>query len=51
MAGIAAAAVGAIVGGAAEPVGPGLELPVGGGEERHTLGLKVCPPWVFTMVG
>ena len=29
----------------------GLELPAGGGEERHTLGLKLCPPRVFTMVG
>ena len=35
----------------AAAIGLGLELPVGGGEERHTLGLKVCPPRVFTMVG
>ena len=42
--------VGAKDGGAAVAAGPGLELPTGGGEERRTLGLKVCPPWVFTMV-
>ena len=47
----AAAAVGAEVGGAAATAGPGLELSARGGEERRTLGLKVCLPWVFTMVG
>ena len=31
--------------------GPGLELPVGGGEERRTLSLKVCPPRALTMAG
>ena len=46
----AAAATGAEAGGAAA-AGPGLELLAGGGEERRTLGLKVCPPLVFTMVG
>ena len=29
----------------------GLELPAGGGEEWRTLGRRVCPPLVFTMVG
>ena len=26
-----------------------LELPLGGGEDYYTLGLKLCPPRVFTM--
>ena len=51
MAGTAAEAVGVKARGAATAAGPGLELPAGGGEERITLGLKVCPPRVFTMVG
>ena len=29
--------------------GPGLDLPIGGGEERCTRGLKLCPPRVLTM--
>ena len=29
--------------------GLGLDLPVGGGEELCTRGLKLCPPSVFTM--
>ena len=29
----------------------GLLLPAGGGEECRTLGRKMCPPWVFSMVG
>ena len=29
--------------------GPGLDPPVGGGEERHTRGLKLCPLRVLTM--
>ena len=28
----------------------GLELPTGGGEDLLTLGWRVCPPRVFTMV-
>ena len=46
-------AVRAEAGGAATAAeaSPGLKLPAGGGEERQTLGLKVCPPRVFTMVG
>ena len=28
-----------------------LDPPTGGGEERHTRGLKLCPPHVFTMAG
>ena len=39
------------VGGATTVTGPGLELPAREGEERRTLGLKVCPPRVFTMFG
>ena len=33
-------------------VGSGLELdlPAGGGEERRTRGLNLCPPRVFTML-
>ena len=29
--------------------GPGLGLPVGGGEDYLTLGFKLCPPLVFTI--
>ena len=29
----------------------GLLLLAGGGEEWRTLGRKMCPPWVFSMVG
>ena len=45
--GAAAAAASAVA------VGSGLELdlPAGGGEERRTRGLKLCPPRVFTMPG
>ena len=47
-----AAAVAVVAGtAAAAAVGLGLELPARGGEERRALGLKVCPPWVFTLVG
>ena len=38
-------------GAAAATAGPGLDPPAGGGEERHTRGLKLCPPRVFTMAG
>ena len=58
MATVAAVAVGttattaeAEAGGAATTAGPRLELPIGGGEERRTLGQIVCPLWVLTMVG
>ena len=30
---------------------PGLELPVGGGEDCLTPGLKLCLPRVFTIAG
>ena len=50
-AGTAAAVEGAEARGAAAVAGPELELPTGRWEERRTLGLKVCPPRVFTMVG
>ena len=42
-----------VVGGGATAAaaGPGLDLPVGGGEERRTQGLKLCSPRVFPMVG
>ena len=46
-----AAAEGVIAEGAEVAAGPRLELLVGGGEEWCTLGLKVCPSQVFTMVG
>ena len=46
---VAAAVVGE--GAAAATVGLGLDPPAGGGEERHTRGLKLCPSRVFTMVG
>ena len=40
-------------GAAAAGVGswPGLDLPVGGGEERHTRGLKLCLSRVLTTPG
>ena len=38
---------GASAGGA----GPGLEMLARGGEDCRTLGLKLCPPCVFTMAG
>ena len=46
-------AAGTVVGegAAAAAAGPGLDLPVGGGEERCTRGLKLCPLRVFTMAG
>ena len=34
---------------AAAASGSGLDLPVGGGENRPTRGLKLCPPRVLTM--
>ena len=36
---------------AAAVVGPGLDPPAEGGEERRTRGLKLCPLCVFTMAG
>ena len=55
MAGLPWAAVRAaatvVGGGVAAAAGPGLDLPAGGGEELRTLGLKMCSPRVFTMVG
>ena len=51
MAGTAAAEAEVVDDGVVMAAGPGLELPTGGGEERVTTGLKVCPPRVFTMVG
>ena len=36
-------------GGAAAVARPGLDPPVGGGEELRTRGLKLCPLLVFTM--
>ena len=47
MAAVAVVAAGA--GTAAAAVGPGLEPPVGGGEDCLTLGRKLCPPRVFIM--
>ena len=43
----------AVVGATAAAVGSrrGLDLPTGGGEERHTRGLKLCPSHVLTMPG
>ena len=54
--GTVAVAVAAVVGkrvaaAAAAAVGPGWDSPAGGGEERCTRGLKLCPPRVFTMAG
>ena len=56
---VAAAAVGAAAtatvgrGATTTTVGsePGLDPPIGGGEERRTQGLKLCPPRVLTMPG
>ena len=47
------AAATATVGATATVVGsgPGLDPPAGGGEERCTEGLKLCPPRVLTMPG
>ena len=47
------AAAAAVVGEgiAAVTAGPRLDPPEGGGEERRTRGLKLCPPRVFTMDG
>ena len=48
----AATAAREVAGSAAAMAGLGLELPAGGREKRRrTLGLKVCLPRVFTMVG
>ena len=38
-------------GATAAAAGPGLDPPVGGGEERPTRGLELFPPRVFTMFG
>ena len=41
-----------VAGGAAvATVGPGLESPIGGGEDCLTLGRKLCPSHIFTMAG
>ena len=56
---VAATAVGAAAamemgrGAAATATGswPGLDPPTGGGEERRTRGLKLCPPCVLTIPG
>ena len=45
---MAAGAVGAATTAA---TGPGLDLLTRGGEDCRTLGQKLCPPRVFTMVG
>ena len=39
------------VGAGVEAAEPGLEPPVGGGEDCLTLSRKLCPPRVFTMAG
>ena len=49
--GVAAAAVGGVAGAAAMAGWPGLELPARGGEDCLTLGLKLCPPRIFTIAG
>ena len=53
--GVAGAAAAAAAGWAARAAAaagwPGLEPPAGGGEECLTLGLKLCPPRVFTIAG
>ena len=36
---------------AATAAEPGLGLPAGGGEDCLTMGLKLCPPLVFTITG
>ena len=46
----AGTAMAAVAAGAAA-TGPGLEMPARGGEDCLTLGLKLCPPSVFTMAG
>ena len=49
---VGAAAAAKVGGGAVAAVsGPGLDPPAGGGEERRTRGLKLCPPRVLTMPG
>ena len=47
----ATAVVGVVEAGTSAATEHGLELPAGGGEEWITLGQKLCPPQVFTMVG
>ena len=49
--GTAVAAAAVVGGGAAAAIGPGLDLPAGGGEELRIRGLKLCPLCVFTMAG
>ena len=51
---VGAAAAAAVGGGAAATTAgsrPGLDSPVGGGEERGIRGLKLCPSRVLTMPG
>ena len=49
---VAAVAVGGgVAAAAAVELGSGLDPPVGGGEEWHTRGLKLCPPLVLIMPG
>ena len=51
-AGTAAATAGVEARGAAVAAArPRLKLPARGGEDLRTLGWKVCPPRIFTMVG
>ena len=50
-AGTAAAVVAEVGADTAAAGGPGLEPSTGGGEDCFTLGRKLCPPRVFTMVG
>ena len=47
----AAVAAAGDVGAEAAAAGPRLGLPAGGGEDFLTLGLKLCPPRVFTIAG
>ena len=47
----AAVAVGRAAGVAVVAGWPGLELPTRGGEDCLTLGLKLCPPRIFTIAG
>ena len=46
---VAKTVVGGDAAAAAAVSAPGLDPPVGGGEERRTWGLKLCPPRVLTM--
>ena len=49
--GVAVAAVGGAARATAAAGWLGLELPAAAGEDRLTLGLKLCPPRVLTMAG